>query len=137
MYSTMPKIDLDALREQQLTPEQVSIVRRIISGQGKNKGRLRASKPMVDRTDPLSGKAAYVWRMVAFAISPIGQHQSMPVTAEWDLPDWKDREARKVMVKELDALADKVIDSVPKGEWHGIKRWGIALGYVEREPGEL
>lgn len=154
MYSTMPKIDLDKLRPV-LTESEFAIARRIISQQGKNKGLLRASKPPVTKADPLSGMAAYVWRMVAFMISPVGQHQCMPVTADWDLPiespsrksfDDSDRwyaelsrahDARRDLAKELDKLVDKIVDSIPKNEWHGVKRWGYALGALDRPAGEL
>lgn len=46
-----------------------------ICGRG---GRLRATKP----DDP---RAAYVWRMVAFQISPRREHHCMPVTADMGL----------------------------------------------------
>lgn len=152
MYATMPIIDLNALREQ-VTDEEFAILRRCIATQGKNKGRLRASKPMVNRQDPLSGKAAYVWRNIAFLVSPVGQHQCIPVTAEWDLPihvtlppvsdpAYSDcalakHEARRQMSKELDTLVDKVVNTIPKEEWYGVTRWARALGQWERPQGEI
>ena len=65
-----------------------------------NQGRLRASKPPVRRwreadadasygyrmrSDATQGRVAYVWRMVAFQISPNPKHQCMPCTAEFGL----------------------------------------------------
>jgi hypothetical protein len=145
MYcSEMPKIDLEALID--LTDDELELVKRIINPKT---GCLRASKPRVARDhpyrsyngeiemiapEPVSGKAAYLWRMVAFAISPIGQHHCMPVTAEWDLPVQPDGEhdfdARRAMAKELDALTDKVIKTVPLNQHYGTIRWGRALGYL-------
>lgn len=153
MITDMPSIDLAGLKEI-LTPEEYSILRRCVSTQGKNAGHLRASKPFVDRHDPQSGKAAYVWRMLAFQLSPIGQHQCMPVTAEWDLPvgyeglpsvndpeytsKLHDRhEQRRIMANALDELVDRVVNTIPPSEWHGVQRWARALGVTDRPQGEL
>lgn len=123
----MPVIDLEALRPD-LEPMEVAIVRRIIASQGKNKGRLRASKPHVDNdADPLSGKAAYVWRMVAFMASPDPRHSCMPVTADWDLPVPYGQE-RRAMTKELDQLVDKVVATMPMSE--GAMSWARGFGLV-------
>ena len=151
-YGTMPKIDLNALREQ-LKPtdltdiaavdkylEQFSIVRRIVAQQGPNKGRLRASKPKVQNdVDPLSGKAAYVWRMVSFMCSPNPKHSCMPVTADWDLPvsDAYSGETidltskyneRREMANELDALVDKVVATLPVSA--GALSWARGFGII-------
>ena len=136
MNYIMPKVDLEKLSEI-LEPEEFAIARRIVAKQGKNKGRLRASKPYVDnKADPLSGKAAYVWRMVAFICSPIGQHNCMPVTADWDLPiryrAYEDkaqyRADKKQLLDELDALVDKITATMPMSE--GALQWSRALGLV-------
>lgn len=99
----------------------------------KKDGTIRASKPKVT-DDPLTGKAAYVWRMVCFSVSPKPAHHCMPVCANFDLPaydengKWKCEISRK-MEKELDKIADAIIDCVPKTQWHGIQRWGKAFGF--------
>lgn len=97
--------------------------------------RLRASKPTVKKNDPRTGEAAYVWRMVAFQVSPNGKHQCMPVTADWDLSyDMQDPqrfEKRRARAKELDALVDRIVMAcVPLPRQHGVMRWGRALGYI-------
>jgi phenylpropionate dioxygenase-like ring-hydroxylating dioxygenase large terminal subunit len=73
-------------------------------------GRLRASRPK-------DGIAAYVWRHVAFTISPISQHHCMPVTSYFWLP------SGHYDTKELDALVNKIVNEVPKGAWHGVAKW--------------
>jgi hypothetical protein len=57
MYRAMPCIDLGLLRTS-LPPEDYSIVECIVASKGKNKGRLRASKPPL--TDDTNRLAAYV-----------------------------------------------------------------------------
>ena len=132
--TTMPKLDLELL-ENTLSAEEFDLARRIVADRGKNKGCLRASKPTVDNArDPNSGKAAYIWRMVAFLISPNYQHHCMPVTADWDLPlddslELRTRfDNRTDMTNELDKVVDKIVDTVDPEKWAGAKRWARALG---------
>lgn len=119
-----------------LTADERKIAEKIIATKGKNKGRLRASKPtvvhdIIDRNGTKyreaqaeSGKAAYLWRMVAFVCSPIGQHHCLPVMADMDLPYFTvSKEEQTAMRKEMDALANKITDAMNKSEWHGIHRW--------------
>ncbi len=123
-------IDLAAI---DLTAEERQIAERIL-----NKGALRASKPTikwstVERTkeiggqsftgkyrepDEIGGKAAYVWRNVAFTVSPIGKHHCMPITADFDLPE-NDYKKRRAMALELDQLVNKIVAAVPKNQWRG------------------
>lgn len=134
-----PTINLDTLKNT-LTSQEFELVEGIISSQGKNKGRLRASKPKVKRDDTIfveidgqqvkaskSGVTAYVWRMVAFEASAIPQHHCMPVTADWDLniPHHTIRRAAAVY---LDTVADAVLDTVPVNNRYGLLSWGRALG---------
>ncbi len=99
---------------------------------------MRASKPKVGkRTAHLAdryGKAAYVWRMIGFTVARSGPLQCMPVCATFDLPAtgpdgrWSSSAARE-MSKDLDRLVDCFVNCLPKSEWHGVNRWGRALGY--------
>ena len=100
----------------------------IISILIKKNGKVRVSKPKVDESKPNTGRCAYVWRMVMFQISTNRKHHCMPVCADFDLcpEDWKER---KELMKELDVIVNEVVDNAPKSEWHGIHRWGKALGY--------
>jgi len=137
MRKEMPRIDLDRAN---LSPWERRIAEGIVNSRT---GRLRASKPPVKHTDlgldpedpngfrhlyqTDGGETAYVWRMVAFAVSPRSQHQCLPVMAQYDLPGRVD-EARD-LARDLDRIADKVVDTVDVREWHGIARWSRALGY--------
>ena len=137
----MPHIDVAALN---LRGREAKIVARIV----KSDGTLRASKPDVppltrvkDNTSifgytlrhltedgEVAGEAAYVWRMVAFFTSPKQQHQCMPCTAEFDMGG--EPAEQRARCKELDALVDRIVNSIPKSEWHGVRRWGQAFGLV-------
>lgn len=124
--NNMPKIENVVVK----SDEEREILARIL-----NKGCLRATKPKV--TDAVSGKAAYVWRMVAFTCSPIGAHQCMPVTADFDLPRRKpenEEDRRRVydetraLSKELDEFSKRIEATVPLNMRHGLLRWGRLLG---------
>jgi hypothetical protein len=138
--NSMPAIDLNSI---DLSSEEQAIAELIL-----NRGKLRASKPEVERESytqavtladgriynrqlsrPIgnSGKAAYVWRMVAFLVSPIAKHHCMPCTADFDLPE-DDYSKRREMAKELDKLVDKITNSVPRQQWYGVRRWAHAMG---------
>jgi hypothetical protein len=146
MRNEMPSPNLDALSD--LSGEARRYAEAII---GKD-GRIRRSKPTRD------GRVQYVWRMVVFAVSPIPQHQCMPVTADWDLArdlkaeghtEWSEVLQRPVAchaivraeTQRLDTITDSIISAIPKTEWHGVVRWGCALGKlgtpVMREGGTI
>jgi hypothetical protein len=119
------------LSSENLTTEEQQIFNLIT-----NKGRLRATKPSVAKhivgrykhtSNPIEGYAAYAWRLLAFQLSPNPVHHCMPMTADFDMVE--EYHARRAKCKEIDALCDKLARSVPKSEWHGITRWGRALGY--------
>lgn len=121
----------------ELVGEDLEIAKLII-GRG---GRLRSSKPQLK--DDLHREASYVWRMVAFHLSNRHEHHCMPVMADFDLPNkyWgsgnlRDQEEisrcadlRRARVKELDAIVDKIVKSVPAHMQPGTMRWARALGY--------
>jgi hypothetical protein len=127
----MPRIDVDAVPD--LSEKERAVVRLIIATRGDDAGTLRRSKPAIKADDPLTGLAAYIWRMVAFQVSPIRQHHCMPVTAEFDLPkaELPDGEhkfgPRTALAKTWDVVVDKVVNTVPKSQWHGIRRWDRVL----------
>ena len=115
-------------RNLHLTDAEIPIARKIIM---KN-GCIRASKPKVDESLPSTGKAAYVWRMVCFLVSPKPAHHCMPATAEFDLPaydengKWSSAKSRE-MAKDLDVLVDKIVDGIDVALWHGVHRWAKVL----------
>ena len=93
---------------------------------------IRATRPTIDKNDPITGKAAYVWRMVCFMVSSRSAHQCMPMSADFYLPSynedgkWRCELARK-MAESLRPIEDAIINGVKKSEWHGIRRWGKIL----------
>lgn len=144
----MPIIDMESL-ERRLAPAQFEIAKGIV-GKGQNANRLRASKPKVNKhivtrkedgrrfyePDAGEGETAYVWRMVAFLVSPDPRHHCMPVCASFDLPyDWNlPEEARWQMrgdlTKALDWVVEQIVDCIPKEQWYGVQRWGQAFGMI-------
>ena len=138
MKLQMPIIDLKKL-EGVLSPDELKLAQAIVNPRT---GALRASKPPVKRTEETSvltgcprlvsdltnGQAAYIWRMVAFQVSVLPKHWCMPVCADWDLPVIGAE--RRTMTARLDVVVQKIVDSIPPEEWHGVKRWGQAYGVV-------
>jgi hypothetical protein len=139
-----PELKFDGL---ELTEDERKLANMIVANQGKNKGRLRAAKPKIEyeiyqhrgRDYRVStydtGRAAYLWRMVAFFISKNYQHHSMPIMADCDLPFRLDNDTwqaeSRAMAKELDKLADKICNHcVPLRQQTGAMRWARALGGI-------
>lgn len=123
--TNMPKVDM--------TKIDVSLsAKKIVDMIIKKDSSIRASKPKIDESNDNTGKAAYVWRMVCFLVSPKPAHMCMPCTADFDLPaydengKWRSPLARE-MAKELDELVNVIVDAVDKSEWHGVHRWHKAL----------
>lgn len=127
----------------QLRGETLEIAKLCIGTRGDGKGRLRRSKPVMHAAAGtpqgiLEGKASYVWRMLVFLTSREGRHQCMPVTADWDLSYTMyprgvktDHDAVRAEVKRLDAVVDEILETVPKTQWSGVRRWGRALTGVD------
>lgn len=139
----IPTIDRTAL-EATLTEYELNLANRFIS----KTGAVRRSKPTVARTqrvawdnargyayryateeDRLQAYGAFVWRHVVFAISPVSQHQCMPVTDSFLIDEPDHAESRKIE-KALMAIADKIVALVPIAEQAGTLRWARALGYI-------
>jgi len=118
----MPRLRLENLEGEELE------VARLIT---RSNGSLRASKPDLRKGDE-HRRAAYVWRMVAFSVSPIRAHHCMPVCAEFYLPTRCGEEGHRELVKHLDDIANAIVNTVPKAEWHGVIRWGQAFGMIGR-----
>jgi hypothetical protein len=132
MYD-MPRITLN---EKDYDANELAIARKILNGPC-----LRASRPEISFTvrqadskhyckwkefSLLDASAAYVWRNVAFCVSPISRHHCMPVSAEFYLPIENHNDRRNWM-QYLDNIVDKIVDSVPKNQWSGIARWAGIL----------
>ena len=120
---TMPTVNIKNIEN--LSDEETKILNVVV----KKNQTIRASKPNVkDKTNYINGKASYVWRMVCFIVSPKPAHQCMPVCANFDFKD-DDWTNRRQVEKDLQVLIDKIIDAVDMSQWHGVHRWGKALGY--------
>jgi hypothetical protein len=121
----MPKIDKTKLS---LSEKDMEIVDLIV----KKDGSIRSTKPKVDENDHRTGKAAYIWRMIVFLVSPNPRHHCMPVTANFDLPAydekgmWRSQIAGK-MADDLKYIEDAIVNSIPKIKWHGVHRWARVL----------
>jgi hypothetical protein len=131
MYD-MPKIKLN---ESLFTDFELKLAKRIL-----NNGILRASKPALSfdvrpadddhhcayKVHNLAdASAAYIWRNVAFNVSPHPQHHCLPVMA--DVYIHLPHDLRREWIKTLDVIVDKIVDSIPKHEWHGIAAWSGLL----------
>jgi len=126
----MPVINVKDL---ELTDDQKAIAKMIL-GHG---SKLRASKPK-------DGEAQYVWRLVAFMVSPKPAHHCIPCSHDFGVMDiaptvTKFCEFRNKNVtqtdfdwvrnrcKELDVIVDKIVDSVKVQNRHGVNRWAKAF----------
>lgn len=136
----MPKINLDSIEN----PEILEIAKNIT----KKDGTLYASKPK-----KVNGLEQYIWRMVAFVVSPKPQHHCMPMGAEFDLYNWIEKNVEncvpyrsysnmseseregltnifleyKRLKPFLKEAEDTISNTVPKEQWHGIHRWARAF----------
>ena len=129
LFTGMPTVDVKKA-ESLITNEEGRAILNIIV---KKDGTVRASKPKVK--DALTGKAAYIWRMVCFLTSPKPAHSCMPCTCDFDLPaydeagKWRSSLARE-MAKALKPIEDAIVDSIDKSEWHGVQTWGRVFGSI-------
>ena len=105
------------------TDEEREILSMIVNSRT---GELRVTKPRVDKSNYVTGRAYYVWRNIMFFISRNPQHHCLPIGSDLYLShrDWKNRNQ---VIKELDAFVDRIVDSFPKTEWRGVARWSAAI----------
>ena len=112
------RIDLDKLfKDPELTAGECLMIKRIV----KQDWILRRTKPYAQK--PISYHAAcstYIWRMVAFYLSTVETHQTQPFWAFMYLPDVEDL---KSLIERLNFLVNKIIQTVPIKDWHGVNRW--------------
>jgi hypothetical protein len=95
-----------------------------ICGRG---GRLRATKP----ADP---RAAYVWRMVAFQVSPRAEHHCMPVTADFGITDAMAAHRTERYVPTMAYERDKeTVASWGPETWERLHRHARRSAYIREE----
>lgn len=123
MNNTMPKVDFEKITSKAAS----EIIRSIV----KNDGTLYTSKP-----SKANGKEKYIWRMVALMVSPKRAHQSMPVTATFDLQDYfeslganssESYDLAKEYVKESKGIVAEIQDAFGYCEGSLPKRYSSAM----------
>lgn len=116
---TYPKLNMPLLRSA-LSADDYALVEAIV----KKDGTLRASKPV-----KACGEARYLWRHVAFSVSPDPRHHCMPCSDICDLPGRYGSPEFKAAQDRCEAIEKVVTYSVPRDQWYGVRRWGQAFGY--------
>ena len=114
------KINFEKLN---LPEEKLTLINEIV----KNNGEIYLTKPK-----KASGEAKYIWRNVMFYISPNRVHHCIPVMSEFDLPleyfgSAENHSRRREKIEELDQIVDEVVNTFPKSEWLGVKRWSMVF----------
>lgn len=137
----MPVLNLNYCN---LTPDELKIAVNILSRPKDNCGKLRASKPPVDYSklktvnnrkiayyateeEKILGEAYVIWRMVCFELCNFAPHYCIPCSLDFYTTGSYDE--RQKRVKELCAIADKIIATIPVEQRYGLLRWGKALGW--------
>lgn len=96
---------------------QEAILKRIVAGQGKNKGKLRASMTS-NFHDAEEARAYYVWRLARFHG---GKDMTMPMMADLAV---RGDPCKAELLKLSDAVAKAAFGT----DLAGARRWGGALG---------
>jgi len=121
----MPVIDLAVLKTV-LSPEAYAIAEKCCATRGGEK-RLRATKPK-------DGVAAYVWRHVAFTVSPMPVHQCMPMTADFDIPDSAFAHRAETYQPRAETEADKkTLAGWDERTWNMMNRGAKKRAYLKNE----
>jgi hypothetical protein len=123
----MPQVKLDTLKTT-LTAAQMEIVMGVVAKRG-DVQRLRASKPAKE-----SGSVQYVWRMVAFMVSPHSQHHCMPVGADFYVTDSEYRHRTDKYVPRAETEHDR--ETVSKWDaktWERMHRGEQRRNYIKQE----
>lgn len=123
MAVQMPEIQ-SVIDSAGFTNEQLAIANKIV-GRG---GRLRSTKPKDD------GGAAYVWRMVAFFISPNPQHHCIPIGADFDITDVDYAHRPEVYVPRLETEDDKeTVAGWDQKTWDCMNRGAKRRAFIKEE----
>lgn len=150
----MPVIDPTNMNKT-LTEEQVYLVRDVFTNRG-GKLKLRASRPtkakgatqyiwrmvcfivspnpqhhcMPVGADFYINESEYAHRTDQYIPRLETDHDRETVN-KWNQKTWdmmhKGEKRKKYIKEELDPLVDIIIESIPKNQWHGAKRWHKAL----------
>lgn len=139
----MPKVDLSKIK--------CEVSRGVAEDLIKKDGTLYSNKKQ-----SWDGLRKYVWRMVMFQVSSKRSHQSIPLSAEFDLMDYLEETSTNILPlrqykklseedkkyyttayewlrnkerrRSVDQIVDDIVDAIPKNQWHGVWAWGRAMG---------
>ena len=155
MINRMPEIDLTKCN---LNETEMMIAKIAIKGE-KEIGYLRASKPAEQKhtiidsewtpsyaselsqpykhhknkyateEERIKAFGCYVWRELAFIMSPISTHHCMPVCNDFNLEYTSGDPRRKEQHKWLNSIVDRISKTVPVHQLHGLRRWKGVFGY--------
>lgn len=114
LFAEMPKIDLDSIG---LTAEELALAKGIVASARPSMGRLYTCMPR-----KAAGPTRYIWRMVAFHLSPRPKHHHVPIMAFTYLPG-ANRAERLHAADRLDKIVDKIVISVAVSQWAGLMAW--------------
>ena len=75
-----------------------------------------------------TGHGDYVWRMLAFFLSPLPIHHHLPMNAPFYAGTAEDgtllnHDVWTQLQKALDVIVDEIMAVIPKKDWHGVQRW--------------
>ena len=143
----MPTLDLTSLARK-LTPEAFSLLLRVVDPRT---GALRATRPPIPKhavpgvwgtprlePDSDAAQAAYVWRWIAFALSPRPADQALPATAFDTLPvPGVDVGARWALAAHLDEIVKQVIALAPVEARPGLTAWAHLRGSTSNDPAHV
>ena len=153
MINKMIELDLSICN---LTPLEMSIAKVAIKGE-KEIGFLRASKPkeqkktVIDESyksateseyiikhpqpnlyateeERIKALGCYVWRELAFIMSPIAAHHCMPVCNDFNLEYKYSDPRRKEQYNFCNGIVNKIFKTVKKESCYGLKRWARVFG---------
>lgn len=131
----MPDVNMDYIKSN-LSNDELEIALAVIK-KNKNGYTIRASMPSRNS----GGDAYYVWRMVAFYVSPKSQHHCIPACADFKIPDehiqnygssdeYSFKKRKNYIEQRLEPIVDTIVNSVPKNQWYGVHRWAKAFSGI-------
>jgi hypothetical protein len=122
-----PTVNLESAKN--LSVEAQEIIKQIT----KKNGEIYATKPKKADAD-----SKYVWRMVMFMVSANRVLQCMPVMADLDWWNHKEREIgskishdqKRDEMTRLYAIEKEVLSAIPKEQWYSARAWLKAFGSI-------
>lgn len=118
--SNMPPLDPNAIAD--LTSAERELLALCV-----HKGQLRRTKPDVKLHH---GRAAYLWRMLAFGLSPHRVHHCFPICADLDMVPPITAEETKAAIEQADAETDAgLTHGMPRNSQRRFSVGRVRMGY--------